>query len=58
LTQTFGFVDFVLVHGWSTGDVVVWNNIALQHGRPEKVGSGARDLWRLKAGVGLAGASE
>jgi taurine dioxygenase len=46
--------DNVLVHRWSTGDVVVWNNIALQHGRPEKVGSGTRDLWRLKAECALA----
>jgi len=37
------------VHRWSTGDVIVWNNIALQHGRPERVGSAPRDFWRLKS---------
>jgi len=38
----------VYTHRWQSGDVVVWNNIAVQHGRPNVAGIGPRDFWRLK----------
>jgi taurine dioxygenase len=37
------------IHYWQPHDILVWNNIALQHGRPEMVGDGPRDFWRLKS---------
>ena len=41
--------DNLYVHNWRVGDLVVWNNIALQHGRPELPEWGARTLRRVAA---------
>jgi taurine dioxygenase len=40
--------DNTYVHHWKPGDVIVWNNIAVQHGRPQVVDKNPRDFWRLK----------
>ena len=40
--------DNTFVHRWQPHDVLVWNNLALQHGRPSLVRGGPRDFWRLK----------
>jgi taurine dioxygenase len=37
----------VVEHHWRTGDLVVWDNRALQHGRPPLPGSGERTLRRV-----------
>ena len=37
----------VYVHHWQPFDVIIWNKVAIQHGRPATVGNGTRDLWRL-----------
>jgi len=34
-------------HEWRAGDLVVWDNIALQHGRPALTGAGERTLRRV-----------
>lgn len=34
-------------HEWRTGDLVVWDNLALQHGRPAVEHSGERTLRRV-----------
>jgi taurine dioxygenase len=34
-------------HHWRTGDLVVWDNLALQHGRPEWPVTAARNLRRI-----------
>jgi alpha-ketoglutarate-dependent taurine dioxygenase len=34
-------------HHWQPGDVVIWDNIALQHRRPKATGSSTRHLRRL-----------
>jgi taurine dioxygenase len=39
--------DNLYAHHWQVGDLVVWNNIVLQHGRPELPESGARTLRRV-----------
>jgi taurine dioxygenase len=39
--------DNVYAHDWRVGDLVVWNNIVLQHGRPELPEHGARTLRRV-----------
>jgi alpha-ketoglutarate-dependent taurine dioxygenase len=36
------------VHQWRPHDVLIWDNLALQHGRPTKVSKEPRDFWRLK----------
>jgi alpha-ketoglutarate-dependent taurine dioxygenase len=41
--------DNVYQHNWQVGDLVVWNNIVLQHGRPEPPECGARTLRRVAA---------
>ena len=50
LLQTlFGYIyapDNRIEHAWTNGDLVVWDNIALQHGRPEVAGVGPRRLQR------------
>jgi taurine dioxygenase len=48
--------DNVYVHHWRVGDLVVWNNIAVQHGRPELPECGARTLRRV-AVIGSEAAS-
>jgi taurine dioxygenase len=39
--------DNVVTHHWRTGDLVVWDNLALQHGRPAIAGAGERTLRRV-----------
>jgi taurine dioxygenase len=39
--------DNVYEHHWSEGDLVVWDNIALQHGRSDVVAGQARSLRRV-----------
>jgi taurine dioxygenase len=43
--------DNIVTHHWRTGDLVVWDNLALQHGRPADggggVGSAERTLRRV-----------
>lgn len=34
-------------HEWRNGDVIIWDNLALQHCRPKEVGSAPRHLRRL-----------
>lgn len=36
------------VHRWQPHDLLIWDNLALQHGRPCAVGREPRDFWRLK----------
>jgi alpha-ketoglutarate-dependent taurine dioxygenase len=38
------------VHEWQEGDLVVWDNHAVQHGRPEVGDSEARTLRRVCVG--------
>lgn len=39
--------EHVYQHRWEVGDLIVWNNVALQHGRPAQSGpSGPRTLRR------------
>jgi taurine dioxygenase len=48
--ELFGLLysdDNVYAHHWRDGDLVVRDNIALQHGRPEEVDSSPRHLRRL-----------
>jgi taurine dioxygenase len=35
------------LHKWRTGDLLIWNNVALQHGRPETPRSARRVLRRV-----------
>ena len=46
----------VVTHEWRSGDLVVWDNLALQHGRPEGTGSGERTLRRVAMVAGDADA--
>jgi taurine dioxygenase len=39
--------DNVYEHEWQTGDIVIWDNIALQHCRPGNMGTATRHLRRL-----------
>jgi taurine dioxygenase len=51
LEQCFAILyseDNTYVHRWQRGDVIVWDNIAIQHGRPNVVDANPRDFWRLK----------
>ena len=41
----------VLEHRWRTGDVVFWDNIALQHARGDLGGVGRRVLQRVIVGT-------
>jgi taurine dioxygenase len=34
-------------HHWRNGDLVVWDNIAMQHGRPDQTNTGKRRLRRI-----------
>lgn len=40
----------VVEHHWTTGDLIVWDNLALQHSRDQLQGSGRRDLERVTFG--------
>ena len=44
--------DNVVSHEWRTGDLVVWDNLALQHGRPAITGPGERTLRRVAMVLG------
>jgi taurine dioxygenase len=44
--------DNVTEHVWNTGDLVIWDNRALQHGRPD-IGIRRRTLQRVSAGPGI-----
>lgn len=49
--------DNVYAHHWRTGDLVIWDNLAAEHGRPELPGdSGERTLRRVSAVYRDAGA--
>jgi taurine dioxygenase len=37
----------VYTHKWQSDDVIIWDNIALQHCRPKAMGTGSRHLRRL-----------
>ncbi len=39
--------DAILVHGWTPGDLVIWDNHAVQHGRPSLKTVTARHLQRM-----------
>jgi taurine dioxygenase len=39
--------DAILVHGWTPGDLVIWDNLAVQHGRPGLDKVTARHLQRM-----------
>jgi taurine dioxygenase len=41
--------DNIYEHHWSEGDLVIWDNLALQHGRPELIREGERTLRRVSA---------
>ncbi len=43
----------VIVHEWANGDLVVWDNIVLQHARPAFAESGVRHLRKVNAGGSL-----
>lgn len=42
----------VLEHRWRNGDIIIWDNIALQHARGNVEGVGKRLLQRVIVGVG------
>lgn len=37
----------IYLHPWQPGDVIIWDNICAQHGRPAEVGAVTRKLRRL-----------
>lgn len=50
LRDLFGLLyasDNVLQHDWRNGDLVIWDNIALQHSRPDLTGCTPRRLQRI-----------
>lgn len=40
----------ILEHHWQVGDLVLWDNVALQHGRPDFTKEEARTLQRVTVG--------
>jgi taurine dioxygenase len=38
--------DNVYTHNWSVGDLIIWDNVAVQHGRPALGGSGGDEYKR------------
>ncbi len=42
--------QFTLEHVWKTGDFLVWDNLALQHGRPALPAGVTRNLQRVSIG--------
>ena len=38
-------------HNWAVGDVVLWDNVALHHGRPGFPATAARTLQRVTIGA-------
>ena len=50
LQQLFALIyaqDNTYTHHWQTNDLLIWDNIALQHCRPSDIGSAPRHLRRL-----------
>jgi taurine dioxygenase len=50
LAELFDYLyapEGVAEHHWRTGDLVVWDNISLQHGRDDQSGTGVRNLRRV-----------
>jgi taurine dioxygenase len=50
LEELFGYIyadDNVYTHYWQVDDLIIWDNIALQHCRPSDMGSAPRHLRRL-----------
>jgi taurine dioxygenase len=50
LQELFGYLyapDNVYEHAWHKGDLVIWDNIALQHGRHDQHATGRRRLRRI-----------
>lgn len=50
----FGYLydeEFIFEHFWKVGDLIVWDNLALQHGRREVPPGLRRDLRRIAMGV-------
>lgn len=41
--------EHLYTHEWHQGDLVIWNNVALQHGRPEFAKEAKRSLRRIVA---------
>ncbi|MGE3690094.1 MAG: TauD/TfdA dioxygenase family protein [Novosphingobium sp.] len=39
--------EYVYTHHWQPGDLLIWDNIALQHCRPQDLGEAPRHLRRL-----------
>lgn len=50
ITELFGYLyaeDNVYEHRWHNGDLVIWDNLALQHARPDLSGCVPRVLHRI-----------
>ena len=50
LEELFGYIyadDNIYTHHWQPNDVIIWDNIALQHRRPKATNSAPRHLRRL-----------
>ena len=50
MEELFGYIyreDNIYTHHWQPGDVIIWDNIALQHRRPKATSSAPRHLRRL-----------
>jgi alpha-ketoglutarate-dependent taurine dioxygenase len=50
LEELFGYIyaeENTYTHHWQPGDVIIWDNIALQHRRPQAKGATTRHLRRL-----------
>jgi taurine dioxygenase len=50
LQELFGYLyapDNVHEHVWRKGDLVIWDNLAAQHGRPDQRATGRRRLRRI-----------
>lgn len=43
--------DNVVEHRWSVGDIVIWNNLLVQHGRGDMASVGRRRLQRASVGT-------
>src|SRR5262249_39782311 len=42
--------DNVYAHEWRVGDLILWDNVALQHGRPDFPETEERTLQRVSVG--------
>jgi taurine dioxygenase len=43
--------DHLYEHHWRDGDLVIWDNVALVHGRDDTSAGGARTLQRASVGA-------